>query len=474
MPSKPIPFTSLDKSADKPEVSIFNQNQIDGYWQEYMGPDGPKMIWTKRPGLTEFSDLSEPFPVDGLHYWTRQQKLMAVCNGKVFRIPDTGTETDVTGTATMVARQRPSFTDIAGTHLYIASSGQIGSFPAASTGSYLADGDAPTTVRFIAALNQILIAQRISSSRFDWSDSGAPTTWAGNFAQAETDPDLTRAFRTASAYLYFFSQKTTEIWRDDGTTFVRELQGAIARGTLAQDSIIDVNGVWYFLDDTREFVRLTGMTLQTISNPTLSRYLKSFDTFADCRGDYLKIQGRHFAVWSFPVEQKTIVYDIGLNQFYEWSYWNAHFAEHEAWLGSMVAESPEWNKVFAGDRRTGKIWEITGTTDAGATIRTVLRTDFIDRGAPDINKFTSRIVLVFKRADTATTPKTMEVRWRNDGDVDWSDERVVEIEKQGNTELRAEIRRCGHYRRRMLEFVMSDESQAALVSAQEEFTYGSR
>ena len=249
MPAKPIPFTSLDLSVDKPTVSVFNQAQTDGYWQEYMGPDGPQMIWAKRPGLVEFSDLSEPFGVDGLHYWDRQQKLIAVCNGKVFSMPDTGIETEITGTASMVARQRPSFTDIAGTNLYIASGGQIGAYPSAGTGAYLTDAQAPTTVRFIAAMNQILIAQRIDSSRFDWADAGAPTTWAGNFAEAETDPDLTRAFRVANAYLYFFGQKTTEVWRDDGISFVKEVQGAITEGTLAQDSIVDVNGVWYFLSD---------------------------------------------------------------------------------------------------------------------------------------------------------------------------------------------------------------------------------
>jgi hypothetical protein len=108
MPTQPIPFTSLNKSVDK-SLPGFSQNQIDGYWDMYEGPDGPKFVWHKRPGLTLFSDLSEAGPVDGGYYWTRQQKLVTACNGKVFRIDSAGAETDVTGTASMVSRVRPSF-----------------------------------------------------------------------------------------------------------------------------------------------------------------------------------------------------------------------------------------------------------------------------------------------------------------------------------------------------------------------------
>jgi hypothetical protein len=77
----PIPFTALDKSADKPGQSTWHQGQFDGYWQRHNTADGPKFLWTKRPGLTEFCNLGESAKVDGLHYWTRQDVLAASCNG---------------------------------------------------------------------------------------------------------------------------------------------------------------------------------------------------------------------------------------------------------------------------------------------------------------------------------------------------------------------------------------------------------
>lgn len=472
MPTLPIPFTSMNKSVDKSGSSVFTQGQIDGYFMPYEGPDGTKYMWCKRPGKMLHCDLQSVGPVDGLHHWVRQNKVIASCNGKVYRIDQDGTITTITGTATMTARNRPTFADVAGSSLYIASGGRIGAFPAAGTGAYLTDGDAPTATRFIATINKVLVALRDDSERFDWADAGDPTTWTSLFATAEAEPDLARCMKIANQYLYFFGQNTTEVWRDNGESFVREGQGAIARGTLARYSVTDINGSFYLLDNTREVIRLNGFSVEVISNPALSRYLRSFSTVDDAIGDYLRIEGKHFYILSFPVEGKTLVYDIQLNHWHEWSYWNPETAQHDAWIGNCVVEAPDWNKTLIGDRRTGKIWEMTGTTDDGADIRTVIRTDFIDRGQSDNFKFCHDLTMIFKRADTNTTPKTMGIRWRDEGSTDWSATQEVEIEAQGHTELRVQVRRLGRYKRRQWEFIMSDPTQAALLSVTERFDYG--
>jgi len=472
MPTLPVPFISLNKSADKTGLSSFTQGQMDGYFLPYDGPDGMKYMWCKRPGKTLFCNLAENGPVDGLHYWPRQQKLMAVSNGNVYQVTSIGGKTDVTGTATMVSRSRPSFADVAGTNIYAASGGKIGEYPAASTGTYLTDSQAPTTVNFLATINQTLVAQRVDSSRFDWSEVAAPTDWLGLYANAEAEPDLTKTMKVANNYLYFFGQNTIEIWRDDGETFVRELQGSIPRGTLAKHSVTNINGAFYFLDDTREVCRLNGFSPEVISNPSLSRYLRSFSTFSDALGDYLRVDGKHFYILSFPTEGKTLVFDIALNQWHEWSYWNPVLAQHEAWIGNCVAESPEWNKTLIGDRRTGKIWTMEGTTDDGADIRSVIRTDFVDRGKPDVWKFSHDLTLIFKRSDTNTTPKKMAIRWRDEGATEWNTTQEVEIEAQSQTELLVSLRRLGRYKRRQWEFIMSDSTQAALLSVTERFDYG--
>lgn len=472
MPTLPIPFTPLNKSADKPTLTTFNQGQFDGFWQEYLSPDGPKFIWAKRPGLTAFSSLGVAAPVDGVHFWTRQSKAIAVCNGRVFALTSAGVASEITGTATMTASVRPTFADVAGSALYIASSGAIGAYPSSGTGAYLADGDAPTTVRFIGTINQILVALRDNSERFDWADALDPTSWSGLYANAEAQPDLAKALLIANAYIYLPGQDTTEVWADDGTTFVKESQGAISRGTLAAYSVVNINGQIYSLDSTYEVSRLVGFVPEVISNPALSRYLRSFSTVSDAIGEYLPIEGRHFYMLSFPTEKRTLVYDIGVHQWYEWSYWDSAKAEHTAYIGRGIVVAPAWNKVLAGDRATGLVYTVGGTTDNGDTIRTVLQTDFIDRGVPDTYKVSHELMLVFKRADTATTPKTMLLNWRDEGNASWSDSHEVAIEAAGKTELFVHLRRLGKYKRRQWRFVMSDATQAALLTAMERFSIG--
>jgi len=474
MPTLPIQFAPLDKSADKPSMSQYNQNQRDGFWQEVVTSDGPKMIWQKRPGLTEFIDLGESQPVDGLHYWVRQQKVIGVTNQKIFRVDSTPTKTDVTGTATMTALVRPTFADVLGTNLYAANSGQIAAIPAASAAAYLTDGDAPTSVRFIAALNRKLIALNDSAETFEWSEPSLPDDWQGQTATVEGSPDLAKSMHAANAYLYFHGQDSIEIWRDDATTFVREGPGAIARGTIAAYSVTNINGAFYWLDENREIFVLNGFTPTLISNPVLSRYLKTFGTVNDAKGDYLKIEGRHFYVLSFPTEAKTLVYDIALRMWYEWGYWNNGTASYEEWKGNCITDAIDWNKILVGDNANSKIYEVSGTTDDGDTIRTVLATDAIDRGRPDINKFCSELTLVFKRADTNTTPKTMSIYYRDDGEADWGTAKTAGIEAQSTTDLVYRVRRLGKYKKRNWQFVMSDASASALLDVYETFDYGRR
>lgn len=472
MPIEPIPFTPLNKSIDKTSTSVWNQSQYDGFWQEYNSPDGQKFAWAKRPGLTQFTNLGEPARVDGLFYWTRQGVLLASCNGKVFKITSAGVTTEITGTAYMTSGNRPTWDDMFGTNIYAASGGRIGAFPSTGNGAYIADAQAPTTVRFVVTINKVLVALNDSSERFDWADSIDPTSWSGLYANIESKPDLVLAMMSANNYLYFFGQETIEAWRDDGTTFVRESQGVLSRGCLARYSVCNVNGVFYWLDSSYEVSRLSGFTNEVVSNPALSRYIRTFSTVSDAVGDYLPIEGRHFYVLSFPTEQKTFVYDILLNQWYEWSFYDSLLSEHKQYRASCIATAPAWNKTLVGDRSSGIIYTIGGTTDNGSTIRTMLQSDFADRGAPTLNKFCHEVILTFKRSDTAASPKTMLIQWRDDGEAQWSNSVEVELEAIGSTQMVARVHRLGKYKTRQWRFIMTDETQSTILSALESFSYG--
>ena len=472
MPTMPIIFAPLNKSVDKPELAAYSQDQRDGYWQEYISPDGPRLMWCKRPGLTEFLSLGDTQRVDGLHYWVRQKQLIAVCNQKIYRINSTPSATNITGSAPMGLHVRPKFCDVIGTKLYAASGGRIAGIPASGNAAYIADSDAPTSVRFIAPINRKLVALEDGSERFWWSEPGAPEDWQGQVATIESAPDLGLSMYSASGYLWFHGQSSIEVWRDDGATFVREGLGAIQRGCIAPYSVCEIGGSAYWLDDTREVCRLRGFSVEVISAPQLSRYLNTFSEVTDAVGDYLPVEGKHFYVLSFPTEGKTLVYDIGLNTWYEWGHWNPVTASYTRWRGSCVTVANDWNKVLAGDITAPKIWHVSGPSDGGASIRSVVTTDAIDRGT-DAWKICHELTLFFRRSNVSANPKKMIISWR-DGGLPFGFETEVPVESVSKTELFARARRLGKYRARTWQFIISDPTQAALVMAIERFEYASR
>ena len=478
MPYQPIPFTAMDLSVDKAtEAASYGQIQSDGYWKKYFSPDGPKFIWCKRPGLTTWSDTGETSDIWDIWYAVRSDNIITShwSSGEVYKIARaTGTATEITGTAAMNGSVRPSFAEApGGAYVYISSGGVVGRYPTASgTGAALTDADAPTAVCAVGFLNNTLIAANASSKRFDWSQAGSYTGWDGEYANTETAPGEIKRMIAADNYLWFFKTDALEVWRDDGTTFVRESQGSIRVGCTNEDSIVYISGSFYFLDNNLDVRRRSGFSWpETISNPFLSNYIANITDFSEVQGHHLRWDGKDFYILQFVSSTNCpcLVYDIELGQWYQWGYYSAGAYQRWPIRGICTADNGIW---YAGDYGDGLIHKITGTQDLGVDIYTRLRTDFIDRGAPDTYKFCNEITLLMKRSSTAATAKTISVRYRDDGTQTWSTAVTAAIEAASTTELKVNLRRLGRYKRRQWEFLISDATVASLVGAWERFEVG--
>lgn len=479
MPYQPIPFTAMDLSVDKAtEAASYGQIQSDGYWKKYFSPDGPKFIWCKRPGLTTWADTGETSDIWDIWYAVRSDNIITShwSSGEVYKIARaTGAATEITGTAAMNGTVRPSFAEApGGAYVYISSGGVVGRYPTASgTGAALTDADAPTAVCAVGFLNNTLIAANASSKRFDWSQAGSYTGWDGEYANTETTPGYNQRMIVADNYLWFFKEDGIEVWRDDGTTFVRESQGSIAVGCRNEASIKFINGSFYFMDNNLDIRRMTGFQWpETISNPALAGYISSITDFQNCEGHHLKWDGKDFYIlqfWGSSSNVPCLVYDIEMGQWYRWGYYNA--GSYTRWPISGIC-TDQYGVWYAGDYDTGKVHKISGTQDLSADIYTRLRTDFIDRGTPDAYKFCHELTILMKRSSTSTTAKTMAVRYRDDGTQTWSTAQTVAIEAASTTELKVNLRRLGRYKRRQWEFLISDAGVASLVGAWERFEVG--
>ena len=303
MPIVKLPLAeTIVKAVDEMGLVTHGAELRDGYLDELGNIN-------RRPGMVELCDLGEVASVDGLFWWEAQGWVIAVCNGKTFKITDsTGTNAEIEGD-TFEKGDRATFADYR-TAVYAANGGKILKVPSSGNVAELTDGDAPTTVTHVAFLDRYLLANEASSRNFHSSDVGAPETWSGNNWDVEGKLDNLVALGVGELEITALCESTMEVWRDDGVTpFVREYQGFVESGTIAPYSLTWCDGFWVWLDENRRIVRLEERTPVVLSL-TMTKYIQTFSTVTDAIGDHMVIDGRPWFILHFPTEGETLAYDL--------------------------------------------------------------------------------------------------------------------------------------------------------------------
>jgi len=460
-----------DKQFDSYDASEYTKRQINGVMTLGADQRGEKtLIWENRPGLSEWIDLGEAAPVDGLYWWVRQQTLVATCNGKTFFIDINDTVNEKTGTATMLAGTIPSYTDVNGTKLYQASSGKIGGYTAgaANDGAFLTDTEAPTNVTHLATLNKVMVALSANSQQIDWAEAGLPEDWGGDFATAETMTDLAKGLYATNSFLVIPGQASIELWRDNGTTFVRELQGYIQAGVIATDSFTIINDEYFWLTQNREVVRAKGKTKNVISKP-YAKMLKEFTTVDDAAGSFVQVAGKNLYLLDFPTEGYTLVYDVDLNRWFEWGMYST---DYTGFIGRSFANCTTRNIMAVGSKEsTGKIYKLSqdNLTDYGNVIRGMVRTDELDHSDPRRRKFCNSITLRFKKSEVSGgAASTVQIKYRDDGKKTWSSPITATVEVSSTSEQTVQVRNLGSYYTRQWEFSFGTSTDVVLMDVVED------
>lgn len=456
----PLPITGGSyKNVDEKTLNNIGSTLLDGYLDE-------TGAWNLRPGLTSFVSLATGRPVDGMHWWASEESLIAVSDGKVFKITDRlGTFANVTGD-TLEKNVRPTFAECMGS-LYMANGGKIVKLATTGTTAYLTDADAPTTVTHVATLDQYLIANETGTGRLHYSRVAEPDNWDGEFITAESNPDRVFSVLTFLGEIYLAGPHSHEVWVNDGASpFVPARNAFTGSGWAAPYSVAWVAGTIFGLDEFRQLVRLQGRTPVTISK-AMNRYIQEFGTVSDARADHFVFAGRPFYMVSFPTEGKTLVLDASTGDplgWAEWSYYDTVTGEHKQWLGNCVTRADEWGYTFVGDRRTGKIWLMDSGThlDGDDLIRTVRVSGNIDHGTYREKKSAALRV----RLKTRVAGGTLTVRWRDDGQEAWSNPRQISLGDVTDQICVRRINQLGRYQTRQWEFSVSN-SPAVIIGAEE-------
>lgn len=468
MPTEPIIITPPSQHQEELGLKSFSAMIIDGYIDE----QGNVM---RRPGLTELCDLSTSAAVDALYWWQDEEWCIAISNGNVYKITASdGTFSQITASEDDFQVGARAILSQHGTSLYGANGGKIIQIPNSGTTSNNDGANAPTTVTHTTVLDTYLLANESSTGNFHWSDVGVPTTWSANQAEAEARKDDIMAIAMADLELYLLGKRSLEVWHNDGSTpFVRLYQGYVESGTIAPYSFTRCQNNWYWLDLNRNVVVLNGRLPQILSR-SMGKYIDGFSQVTDCLGDYIIFNGRPFYILTFKTAQETLALDLATGFWYVWGYWDSGSAEHLHWRGNCAALCPAWNFTLIGDHSNGKVYKLDPTAyqDNGSTLKTLIRTEHINRGSETVRKSCHSLTFRVKRTNVGAEAdiKNMMVRYRDNGATSWSTERTVELGQVGDTEFRGRTHMLGSYFSRQWEFYVTDNAALTLASVEETYS----
>lgn len=184
----------------------------------------------------------------------------------------------------------------------------------------------PNTATDIENQDDYILAVENDSMQYQISNVSDSTTWNPlNFASKFGQPDNINAILSHEAMIWFFGNKTTEVWQDAGETnslnpfpFVRVNTTFLHYGCPAKQSIA-VNGNYFiFLSSNGKGGYSVFQTLPRIyyynpapvSTPIIDTLISTFSVVSDAIGTIYNLDGHEFYTLTFPTAGYTLVYDI--------------------------------------------------------------------------------------------------------------------------------------------------------------------
>lgn len=429
-----------------------------------------KLQLMKRPGLTAWIDLGTNLPIDGLYWWDKQRCVLAVSNGRVWKITDSGgTYAELTGSTALSTGGLASFADN-GTLCAIANGANIVTTDL-STLTTMADADAPTTVTHIAYLDGYILAT-YGDGRVGYSDLNSMTAWqALSFFTAESRPDDVVAMKEGFREICAVGRESVEFWMNDGVNPFSRISGSAQPfGISAPQSLALVGSTWMWLGDKRRFMTMQGRQVTPVSSP-YDRVIQRYASVDDAVGYATSIDGYPLYVLNFPTARQTLVYNYETQMWGKWGYWDSARGQYQRYRGQTYCYAKSWNFHLVGDYANGIIYKAARTTfsDDGNTIRSLLRTAPVSYGTTS-TKESRCFRLRCKRGlgDATTADPQIMMRQRIDNKASWQNERWKSLGQVGKHELTIDWRRNGIFKTVQRELIHTDPTDCILVGAQED------
>ena len=367
------------------------------------------------PGLSVFSTLAGNRPV-ALNSWAGD--LIAVpLGGRVYRIDQSGTKADMTGTAVR-GDQRAIFAKTEAI-MVICAGGPIIQYTGTTTLLLSADAPESTHVVFV---DGYLIAIEPHSGRFYYSDPGEYETWNPlSVFTAEGKPDdlVAAAVSPYNELLLCGPDSIEEFIRvtSGDQPFARRYVSG--QGLSVPYSLVTIREGNYGMSENYEFVRFSGQQASDQSDQ-IQMTLDDVDDWSNAWAAELPIKGQKFIVIQAPLATNahgtkgvTLLYDVKRRRWSSLYGWDSVKQIPTLWPGRSVFRL--WGRTFIGG--DGAVYEMTDAlaANAGAVQRMVGRTAHADFGSPaSADKLRVRLTRGVGSQANASTPPEIMLRLNKD------------------------------------------------------------
>ena len=449
---KRVPFVTPDVTVGNLPTNMLYTPQV---WNGQNGMTGTH-------GLTLLVNLLKYAPVRGLYVF--ESYMYVVCGDTVYKISTAweatshGTIGTSTGDIQMAANgTQLGIADIEGETLY---------YTDGSTLTQVSDADLPSVGAFAYQDTYGIVLSK-GTGQFYISSNNDFSTWdALDFTSAEGNPDPGLNLLSVSREVPVFGSKSVETFRNTGIadfpferidgSFHESGLGAAASPAYIIDSI-------YWLADDWTVKTFTGYMPTTVSPPAVSKIIKGFTTKSDARGYTYTEDGFHFYALTFPTEKRTFLFNIQVGAVCNW----ASFRNDSDDDGRHRSNCYTYfnGKHVVGDYEDGLIYELSGHTDNGYTIRKEIISPPMESDTEQL--FFSSFRMDMKSGSGITgggDPQAM-LSWSDDGSRTWGNEVWRGIGDIGEYEREVVWYRLGSSRRRIFKVAVSDPVEVTILGA---------
>lgn len=464
MPTVPIPLAG---GTYKSISAAYSAQSTNNLWFESIGGGRSATVMHGFPGLKAFSpDALGVSRGLGVH----NGNLFIVAGDSLYSVSSGGVVTFIG--AISEAGQCCLVSD--GNYLVITTGGDAYYYDGTLHTITDADLESPNT----ACFNNSRIIYDGNNGRFCVADVGQPWSIDGlNFATAESAPDGTVAVFDHKQYVYICGTNSIEPWYNSGSgnpPYDRVNGAVMSTGLGAAYSVGKNEGYAYFIDSNGTPKRISGITLDDISDNSIANEIRQYDTYADAVGFCYKLNNENFYQVNFPTANKSWVYQESVNI---WSERSSGSGMHRA---NSYAKC--YGKHLVSDYETGQILELDFETrdDNGEYISRERATQTLHGGMVDPSLegkpvTMSRLELVLEAGvgvvtGQGETPQVM-LQWSDDG-VTWSNELWVSCGAMGKRYWRAQWFCLGQFVSRVYRFRLTDPVKCAWISCNADVEVG--